>query len=137
MGTGTVSRPIGLVVWIFVEVSGTISGRVLLYPNKTRPAAIPKDRWAREGQLTSGPRETVSQPGSWFGRAVGFHRWAELKYWGPSSVFFLFPFSFYFLFPLFVPKFHFNFKFKFNHNNTNPPVATDLHQHMVLCVVRN
>jgi hypothetical protein len=30
-------------VWIFVEVSGTISGRVLLYPNKTQPAAIPTD----------------------------------------------------------------------------------------------
>jgi hypothetical protein len=28
-------------VWIFVQVSGTISGRVLLYPNKIRLPAIP------------------------------------------------------------------------------------------------
>jgi hypothetical protein len=33
-------------VWIFIQVSGTISGRVLLYPNKTRPTAIPTpDPW--------------------------------------------------------------------------------------------
>jgi hypothetical protein len=32
-------------VWIFVEVSGTISGRVLLYPNKTRPVVIHSLEW--------------------------------------------------------------------------------------------
>lgn len=37
-------------VWIFVEVSGTILDRVLLYPNKTQPAAIPTQNavdWCR------------------------------------------------------------------------------------------
>ena len=35
-------------VWIFVEDSGTTSGRVLLYPNIIRPAAIPTDREEKE-----------------------------------------------------------------------------------------
>jgi hypothetical protein len=41
-GTGTVSRPIGLVGMDICRSLGTISGRVLLYLNKIRPAAIPR-----------------------------------------------------------------------------------------------
>jgi hypothetical protein len=62
-------------VWIFVEVSGTILGRLLLYPNKTRPAAIPtcqhggfRDRVALEALrqappagLCHGPQATRQQ----------------------------------------------------------------------------
>jgi hypothetical protein len=46
-------------VWIFVEVSGTISGRVLLYPNKTRPAAIPSSRPPGLSQSTRSPRPSA------------------------------------------------------------------------------
>jgi hypothetical protein len=41
-------------VSIFVDVSGTISGRVLLYPNKIRPAAIPNGKPIKTPMGTNG-----------------------------------------------------------------------------------